>query len=79
MHELRAVCDQSEDVQSLYIKYADDNHETFTLERILDLSNANDKLTRLGQFRSRTFEIRYDGDEMLRLNGLEVEVVGAGV
>ena len=79
MHELRAVCDQSEGAQSLYIKYADDNHETFTLERTLDLSNANDKLTRLGQFRSRTFEIRYDGDEMLRLNGLEVEVVGASV
>lgn len=79
MHELRPVCDQSEEAQTLYVKYADDNHEVFTLERELNLANANDKLTRLGQFRSRTFEIRYAGDEMLRLNGLEVEVVGAGV
>lgn len=79
MQQLRPVCDQSEEAQTLYIKYADDNHEVFTLERELNLANANDKLTRLGQFRSRTFEIRYAGDELLRLNGLEVEVIGAGV
>ena len=79
MHELRPICDATEDTQTLSVSYADDNHETFITPRTINLSNANDKLTRLGQFRRRTFQLEYSGDEPLRLEGLEVEIVGAGV
>lgn len=77
MWEVRPVCDSTEASQTLIIRYADDNHSTFSTDRTVNLNNANDKLTRLGRFRSRTFEIEYSGTEPLRLQGLEVNVTPA--
>lgn len=78
MHSLRPVCDETDSSQTLYVKYTDSGHdEDFTLPRSIDLGNDNDKLTRLGHFRNRTFQLEYSGDEAVRLQGLEVEVVPA--
>lgn len=78
MHSLRPVCDETDTSQTLSIKYTDSGHDSdFVPTRTIDLSNDNDKLTRLGQFRNRTFQLEYSGDEAIRLQGLEVEVVGA--
>lgn len=75
MDQLRPVCDSTEAVQTLSLRWTDDNHVTYTTARTLDLSNANDKLTRLGPFRSRNIELSYSGSEAIRLEGLEAEVV----
>ena len=60
--------------------YSNDNHGGMGSWREVNVGNANDKLSRLGQFRSRTFDLEFSGDEALRIQALEAEVQleGAG-
>lgn len=73
-HECRYIGDEASSSQTLTVRWADENHDTFQSDRTLDISNANAKLTRLGMARSRTWEIEYSGDEQIRYEGLELEV-----
>lgn len=72
--ECRFIGDEMSSSQTLTVRWADENHDTFQSDRTLDISNANAKLTRLGMARSRTWEIEYSGTEQLRYQGLELDV-----
>jgi hypothetical protein len=74
MHYLRPICDATSSTQTLLVRTSDDVHSPLSTARTLNLSNSDDKLTRWGQFRSRNFYMEYEGSEIIRLEGLEVEV-----
>ena len=74
MAKLRYVGDQTTSEQDLDVQWADENHDTFTTARVIEIDKANSKLTRLGNFKSRTFDLSFSGDEQIRIQGLIAEI-----
>jgi len=60
--------------ETLSVKWSDGNHSSFGANRTIDLSNPNHTISRLGTFRSRTFELSGTFDEQVRIEGLEFEI-----
>jgi hypothetical protein len=61
------------DSEPLYVSWTDDHYRTFSSERELS-TGLNRSLTRCGKFRRRAFNLRYEGTDILRLEGLELDV-----
>jgi len=75
---LEVVSDYTPSFQTLTVKWSDTDHDTFTSTRTVDLSK-RDKLTRIGMFNRRTYQVEYSGDEIVRLESLEYNVAGGYV
>ncbi len=73
-HKVRYIGDKTSNSQILTVKWADGNHDTFNIGRTIDISNPDHTITRLGSFRSRTFELSGTFDEQVRIEGLEFEI-----
>lgn len=58
------------------IRWSDDHYNTFSATRSID-TNARRKLTRLGLFNRRAFELTYTGAEQLRFEALEIDFKGS--
>ncbi len=58
--------------QDVTVRWADEEN-VFNAGYTLDLST-KDKLTRLGRFERRNFEVEYSGDASIKLEGVEVHV-----
>jgi hypothetical protein len=58
------------------IRWSDDHYNTFSASRTIDIS-ARTKLTRLGLFNRRAFELTYTGAERLRFEALELDWKGS--
>lgn len=61
------------DVEPIYISWSDDHYRTFSAERELD-TGLNRSLTRLGTFRRRAHKLRYTGQDVLRIEALEMDL-----
>jgi hypothetical protein len=61
------------DDEPIYISWTDDHYRTFSNERQLD-TGLNRSLTQLGKFRRRAFNLRYTGTDILRIEGIEVDL-----
>jgi len=72
---LEVVSDYTTDSQTLTVKWSDIDHSTFTSTRTLDLSKRQ-KLSRIGMFNRRTYQLEYSGSEIVRLESLEYDVAG---
>ena len=77
-HQLRYVGDSTQNAQDLQVRWCDNNnHQTnyddFT-DRTIDISSPLNKLTRLGRFKSRSFEFEYTGSEQIRFEGVDLDV-----
>lgn len=77
-HQIRFVGDSTVNSQDLTIRWNDNNNvasqDTYTGSRTIDISNPLNKLTRLGRFKSRSFEFEYSGDEQIRVIGLDLDI-----
>jgi hypothetical protein len=77
-HQIRYVGDSTTNSQDLIIRWNDDNNvsinDSYTGSRTIDISSPLNKLTRLGRFKSRSFEFEYSGDEQIRVEGLDLDV-----
>lgn len=63
----------AEDLSPIMISWSDDHYRTFSTERDLD-TGLNRSLTRLGKFKRRAHQIRYTGQDILRIEALEMDL-----
>lgn len=70
--ELRVVADKTAEPVVCALRYSNDRTDQWSDMRILDLSR-NRKLTRLGKFQRRNYELFYAGSEQVRLEALEMQ------
>lgn len=75
---LELVGDYTPSSQTLTVKWSDTDHTTFTSTRTLDMSR-REKLSRIGKYNRRTYQLEYSGDEIVRLEALEYGVDGGSV
>lgn len=73
-HQLRYVGEQTESSSNITIKWSDGDHTAYSAGRTIDISSDLNKLTRLGRFKSRSFELTYNGSDQLRFEGLDVDI-----
>lgn len=57
----------------IMISWSDDHYRTFSTERPLD-TGLNRSMTRLGKFRRRGVKLRYTGQDVLRLEAVEMDL-----
>lgn len=56
------------------VRHSDDDYETNSAFRFVDLESARPALRRLGSFRRRSFELRHVGDAPVQVASLELEI-----
>lgn len=76
-HNLEVIGDYTPNSQTLTLKWSDTDHTTFTSTRTLDTSK-REKLSRLGIYNRRTYQLEYSGSDILRLEAIECSLT-AGV
>lgn len=54
-----------------YLRYTNDDYQTYSYYRAVDLNSQRSKLSRLGQSRRRAYELRHHDNVPLRLESLE--------
>lgn len=59
---------------TLSIRYSDDDYQTFSSFRSVDLNSKRKQLHRLGSSRRRSWEVLFTGATALRVRGLELEL-----
>jgi hypothetical protein len=57
-----------------YLRYSDDDYQTWSVARIINLNQARKQLNRLGRGRRRAFEITSLSDAPVRLTDIEVQI-----
>lgn len=74
LSELRVIADRSAQPAVCAIRYANErsDEDAWSAMRILDLARAGGKITRLGKFHRRNFEVIYNGPQQVRLESLEL-------
>jgi len=77
-HSLEYIGDYTDASQTLTVRYSDTDHITFGSDRTLDLSKRQ-KLSRLGKYNRRTYELEYSGTEQIRMEALEIGLSGGYV
>lgn len=58
------------------VRWSDDDYNTFTTFRPVDLNANRSQIRRCGDFRRRAYEIRHTGDVAVQLAELEIEAIG---
>jgi hypothetical protein len=74
MHRLVVIADRPDDTAEIDVQWSDDDYQTYTTARTVDLDQSLPSLTRLGSFRRRAFKLSYTGDQPVRLQELEVDI-----
>ncbi|HEY6022454.1 MAG TPA: hypothetical protein VIY48_22110, partial [Candidatus Paceibacterota bacterium] len=57
-----------------YVRYTDDDYQTYSHYRSVDLSLSRSRLTRLGRFIRRAFEVRHTDSKAFRFQGLDLPI-----
>ncbi len=73
-HQLRYVGDSTAGTNNMTFKWSDDNNKSYSTGRTIDISSSLNKLTRLGRFKSRSFEATFSGDEQIRFEGIDLDI-----
>jgi hypothetical protein len=77
MHRLSVTGDQAVSTDNLTIDWSDDNYQTWSTSRTLDMSAKDPRLTALGSYtRGRAFRIKHTSALPMRLNSLEFGLDG---
>ena len=58
--------------QPVNVRWSDDDQQTYSSVRVLDMNRSKPVLTQCGSFRRRSFELAFDGDADIRLEALEL-------
>ena len=75
LRKLRLIGDKETAAASVDISWSDDDYQTYSTARTVDMSTDFHTLNNCGAFRRRSFTISYAGSTPLRLHGLELELV----
>jgi hypothetical protein len=76
MDNLRIATTPTVASQNITVQHSDGGNNNYNTGRTIDLSNENNKLTRLGRFRTRNFKLTYAGSEQVEIEGIEADVDG---
>ena len=71
---MRYIGDTTSNAQDLTVRWSDGSEREFNAGRVLDISDNKNKLTALGRFKSRSWELAYQGNEQIRIEGIELVV-----
>lgn len=74
MHRLVVVGDRPSSAGNLSIQWTDNDYQSFTTARTVNLNQEIPSLFQLGQFRRRAFKLTFSANLPLRLNMLEVDI-----
>jgi hypothetical protein len=72
MSRLVAIADRPTSSSLLSVSYSDDDYQTFSTARTIELNQEYPVLTQLGRFRRRAIKLTYSGTNRIRLHRLEV-------
>lgn len=72
MSRLILVADRPTSSSLLNVSYSDNDYQTFSTPRQIELNQAYPLLTQLGRFRRRAIKLSYSGTNRIRLHRLEV-------
>ncbi len=72
MSRLVAIADRPTSSALLSVSYSDDDYQTFSTARTVELNQEYPVLTQLGRFRRRAIKLTYSGTNRIRLHRLEV-------
>jgi len=72
MSSLITVADRPTTSTLLSISYSDDDYQTFSTPRTMELNQEYPILHQLGRFRRRAVKLSYSGSNRIRLHRLEV-------
>lgn len=75
---LEIASDYTLSPQTLTVKWSDTDHTSFTSTRSINMSS-RDKLSRIGKYNRRTYQLEYSGDEVVRLESLDYKIKGGNV
>lgn len=73
-HELQLIADTQSSTDNISVQYSDDDYQTFSTARTIDMSTTLKQLQRLGYFRERAFKLTYTGTNQVRLEALEGQI-----
>lgn len=68
-------CDQTPTTSNVMISWTDNDYQTFSTPRAVDVSHAYKQLYALGRFRKRAYQVTYSDNFPMRMNGLEFDYV----
>lgn len=76
LHRLSLVCDVPDNgsASSIDIVWSDDDYNTWSTTRTLQLTDAKNSMTQLGRFRRRAFKFTYAQPYPIRIEGIEVDI-----
>ena len=74
MWKFELVGDSQSTSSPISVQYSDDDYNTWSTARTLDLNNIHNFLHRLGSFRRRAFRLMHTVNTPLRLEAIEVEI-----
>lgn len=74
MRSLQVVGDKTSSSQTINISWSDDDYQTFTTARTLDLNTRN-RLTRLGWFEERAFRLNISVNKRIRMEALNFDYI----
>ena len=72
LHEIELVGDSTTTASAVTVKWSDDDYNTWTSGRDVDMVyTSRPRLTRLGAFRRRAFDLKHTASQPLRLEAME--------
>jgi len=75
MHSCKVVGDRYQVANSLRLQWTNDDYQTWSNEKTINLTDDYPAFQRMGVFRRRAFKITHDANTPLRLESLEVEYI----
>jgi len=74
LNKLSVVGDQSDSANTLTIQWSDDDYQTWSTARTVDLNDNNPYLMNCGKFKRRAFKLTNSVNEAVRLEALEFQL-----
>jgi hypothetical protein len=74
-HRLQPICDLNASSGTINVAWSDDDYQTWSTNRTIDLDSHQTWLTRLGMFKRRAFRIQHEQNLPFRISFLELNVV----
>ena len=71
---LRIATTPTSTTQNITVQHSDEGNNNYNTGRTIDLSNHNNKLTRLGRFRTRNHKLTFSGDAQIEVEGIELDI-----
>lgn len=74
VHRLDLVGDAQDASEDVSVTYTDDDYQTFSTQRIFDVSSVRNFGMAWGNFRRRSWQVQYTGSQAFRMLGIELNI-----